>query len=435
MAMTQTRTLRQTQPLSRRLDDTLLLRTPRDERDIKRCAAFVSVNMRETSGITAERVLHHFPNMRLDNYFFVEDEETGEVVSNLCLLPWQCRFNDITLDVAMLEIVATHPDYRKRGLIRAQIAAFHEAVVDQNFDLSIIEGIPYYYRQFGYGYASDHASSDAISISRIPDLPPHVAPVRLRPATAEDIPHLARFYDATMAALDIATRRDEATWRYILTAAEHPLYIVEQNDDVAGYACIWRQPNGDIRIAESGIPSADTAFALLHLCKQVTANEILIRWPQESTLIQVSRSLGGAKLPDDQWLIRLNNLPRLLTKLAPLFEERLSQSAHAGFAGDVIINLFRQAYQLCFAAGKLAEVKELGFVDASMGADGGDLCIPPDAFTRLLLGYRPLAELTDAWPDIVIRSSRRHLLDTLFPTCRSYFSMPYFYYGKMERAW
>jgi predicted N-acetyltransferase YhbS len=435
MLMTQGVTSRKTQAFSQRLNNGLLLRTPRDERDIERCAAFVSINMRETSGITAERVLHHFPKMPLDNYFFVEDESTGEVVSNLCLLPWQCRFNDVPLDVAMLEIVATHPDYRKRGLIRAQIGAFHEAVAEKNFDFSIIEGIPYYYRQFDYGYASDHATSDVIAISRIPDLPAQIPPVTLRPAMVEDIPHLARFYDATFAMLDISTLRDEAMWRYILTAAEHPMYIIEQNGGIAGYACIWRQPNGDIRIAESGIPAADTAFALLHLCKQATVNEILIRWPQESTLVQVSRSLGGAKLPSDQWLIRLNNLPRLLKKLAPRFEERLSQSGYAAFAGDMIINLFRQAYQLCFAAGKLVEVKELGFVDASMGADGGDLCIPPDAFTRLLLGYRPLAELTDAWPDIVIRSSRRHLLDTLFPPCRSYFSMPYFYFGKMERAW
>jgi hypothetical protein len=340
----------------------------------------------------------------------------------------------------MLEIVVTHPDYRKRGLIRTQIEAFHAAVRAQNFDFSIIEGIPYYYRQFGYSYATDHVTNDGLASSHIPDLPPSIAPVRLRPATLEDIPQLAQFYDGTMVTLDLTTLRNEAIWRYVIANAEHPIYIIEEmieegeSKRAAGYACIWRQPNGDLRIAESGIPAADTALALLHLCKQATSGEVIIRWPEESTLVQVGRTLGSSRLPSDQWLIRLNNPRSFLAKLAPLFEGRLASSAHAGFTGDLTINLFRHAYRLHFAAGRLLEVKELGFVDASMGADGGDLCIPPDAFVRLLLGYRSLGELLDAWPDIVIRPTRRHLLDTLFPKRRAFFSMPYFYFGKMERA-
>jgi hypothetical protein len=110
-----TQTLRQTQPIYQPLDDGLVLRSPRDERDIERCAAFVSVNMRETSGITTERVLHHFPTLRLDDFLFVEDTRTGEVVSNTCLIPWRCRFQDVVLDVAMLEIVAPIPTIASAG--------------------------------------------------------------------------------------------------------------------------------------------------------------------------------------------------------------------------------------------------------------------------------------------------------------------------------
>jgi hypothetical protein len=239
-----------------------------------------------------------------------------------------------------------------------------------------------------------------------------------------------------MSPLDIATVRTPEIWHYVLTAAEHPTYMIEESESkhIVGYICAWRQANDAIRIAESGIPSAQSALAFLCLCKQVTSGEIQIRWPQESTLVQVARSLGSTPLPHDQWLIRLNNPQQFLAKLTPILEERLARSAHAGFTGEITINLFRQAYLLSFAAGHLKWVNALGFVDASMGADGGDLCIPHDAFVRLVLGYRSLGELLDAWPDIVIRPARRHLLDTLFPKCRSYFSMPYFYYGSTERA-
>ena len=102
-------------------------------------------------------------------------------------------------------------------------------------------------------------------------------------------------------------------------------------------------------------------------------------------------------------------------KLAPLFERRLAASGCAGLTESLLINLYREAVRLRFEKGKLSAVERAGFVDASMGADGGDLCIPPDAFVRLVLGYRALDRLADAWPDIVIRPGSRHVLDALFP--------------------
>src|SRR3954471_7219220 len=128
MTTTQMSGVRKTEPAQQPLEGGLLLRSPRDERDIERCAAFVSTTVREISGITTERILHHFPRMTLDDFLFVEDEGNGEVVSTTCLIPWECRFDQVVLNVAMLEVVATHPDYRKRGLVRTQIAAFHKAV-------------------------------------------------------------------------------------------------------------------------------------------------------------------------------------------------------------------------------------------------------------------------------------------------------------------
>jgi hypothetical protein len=104
---------------------------------------------------------------------------------------------------------------------------------------------------------------------------------------------------------------------------------------------------------------------------------------------------------------------------------RLAASPYADLTADLILNLFRQAYLLRFVAGELERVEPLGFVDASMGADGGDLCIAPDAFVRLLLGYRTLDELTDAWPDTVVRPTHRHLWQVLWPKQATYFWKPY----------
>lgn len=64
-----------------------------------------------------------------------------------------------------------------------------------------------------------------------------------------------------------------------------------------------------------------------------------------------------------------------------------------------------------------------------MGADGGHLCIPPEAFLRLLFGYRALDELFDAWPDILVKPEARSLLNTLFPRLQPFLYTAYQYLG------
>lgn len=67
-----------------------------------------------------------------------------------------------------------------------------------------------------------------------------------------------------------------------------------------------------------------------------------------------------------------------------------------------------------------------------MGADAGDLAIPPDAFLRLLFGYRNLDELHDAWPDIVVRPDRRALITCLFPKFDAQLWLPYMHCGHLR---
>ena len=422
---------RQTTPTRIALGDGLVLRSVQSQADADRYAAFNRDYVSDIQGLTCERLLAHHPTMRWDDFFFVEDERTGEMVSCICLIPWQARFGDVELRVAMLEMVVTHPDYRHRGLVRKQIEHFQQCAAAQNFDLCIIEGIPYYYRQYGYAYATDHWASDGLNMARVPE---GATSVRLRVATMADVETLDTFYTQSMSRLALWTTRTHAYWRYLIGAAQYPVVMIE---DVAsgaslGYVVAWRNGAG-AQVAENGIADAATALAFLQWCKAHLNGELILGWPAASFLVQVARSLGSVVRPADQWLLRAVSLPQLLQKLAPVLAMRVAASPYAGLTADLTLNLFRQAYLLRFVAGELNCVERLGFVDASMGADGGDLCIPPDAFMRLLLGYRPLDELADAWPDMVVRPACRHLWQTLWPKQSTYFWKPYMDYSDSTR--
>jgi GNAT superfamily N-acetyltransferase len=419
----------------------LVLRTVRDERDVDRYAAFHSAYVSAAEGITCAYLLRHHPEIGYDDFIIVEDERTGELLSTTCLIPWHCCYEDIPLRVAMLEMVVTHPAHRHRGLIRAQIKPFHRRVSEQHYDLSVIEGIPYYYRQYGYAYAVDHGSYDSLPAWRIPDAPPGQDACEgpdspgyvMRQATPDDAPDLVAFYRGAISGVAFHTGRDVAYWRFLLQHAHFPVRVVvdrREGSSVGYVACFpMGKAEGGTYVVESGIRDHETGMAVLRQLKAETGGEICLGWPQTNTLVQIARSLGSKPLPSYQWLVRITDIPAFLTKIGPVLERRLAAAGCGDLTADLTINLFREAYVLHFAAGQLTGAQRAGFVDSSMGADGGDLCIPPDAFVRLVCGYRDLDELRDAWPDTMIRPRSRRWLDVLFPKMTSYWCMPYLYNG------
>jgi hypothetical protein len=256
----------------------------------------------------------------------------------------------------------------------------------------------------------------------------------LRAATVDDAPVLARLYQQASDAHDVYTLRSADYWRFLLDAAHYPVRLVEDTrykGRPTGYIITFALPDQNgIDVSESGILGYKAAMAVLYQLKAETNGDIRLggsrsRHLPNNTLLRAAHSLGSTTLPCDQWLLRIPNISAFIGKLRPVLEHRLATSDCAGASAEICINLYREAYVLHFEQGKLTGVDAPGFVDASMGADGGDLCIPTDAFVRLVVGYRTLDELRDAWPDVVIRPRSRHLLDILFPRITSCVWMPY----------
>ena len=417
-----------TAPVELSLGSGLALRTVRDDRDIVRYAEFHRTVINEAESAAVEHLLRKHPEMAHSDFFLVEDATRERIVSTTCLIPWRCQIEGVDLDVAMLEMVATHPEYRRRGLIRRQIEHFRQTVRERRFDLTIIQGIPYYYRQFGYAYACDHTRRDAIeaacAISAIGDAR---EPVVLRQASRADLPTLSDFYRSAMARVQVRTVRTLAYWRYLLEELHYPFQLVARAADgpAVGYALVHPGREGTAYIAESWVPDQATALTVLRRLAQRRVKALHIAWPEHGPLVQAARGLGSRPLPTGQWLFRITDVAGLLHKLGPVLEQRLAESDFSDLTADLCINLYHHGYVLRFRAGRLRGVEQAGFVDASMGAEGGDLNIPPDAFVRLALGYRGLDALRDAWPDIVVNSAARYLLDAMFPPMASYFCMPY----------
>ncbi len=65
------------------------------------------------------------PGCTVRDFTVVEDTRTGAIVSSLCLIRQVWTYGGVELPVGRPELVSTHPDYRGRGLVRAQFEAVH----------------------------------------------------------------------------------------------------------------------------------------------------------------------------------------------------------------------------------------------------------------------------------------------------------------------
>ncbi len=387
---------------------------------------FIALNQEVTGeGAICDRLLRHRPGSIPSDYTIVREAGSGKVVSTTCILPWQMTFDGVRLKVAMLEMVVTHPDFRRYGLIRRQIERFQQRVRERGDHLSIIQGIPYYYRQFGYGYALDHSRRIRLPVARIPQNE-RAAEYRIRPATSDDYAVVTALYKVAMAQQVIHVERNEAAWAYLHQHAGMPPVMIEHVSTgvVAGYArCTMDE--GVLNVRESGLHEPAVASEVLSLLARDQAGEFAVYGNPADSLYRAATALGGSEAIPDQWLLNLPDPRMFLSAIIPTLERRLAQSDFDDASANLILNFYHRAVRLRIEKGRVMGIDDIGFVDASMGADGGDLCIPPDAFVRLVFGYRSLDELRDAWPDIVARKHSRALLDALFPLMSSWILMPY----------
>ncbi len=154
------------------------------------------------------------PTFEPGDFTLVEDTRTGRIVSSLCLISQTWSYAGIKFGVGRPELVATDPDYRQRGLIRAQFEVIHEWSAQRGEKMQAITGIPWYYRQFGYEMALNLGGGRAGYQLHVPKLKEgEQEAFRLRPALEADIPFLLELDRQQGKRYLLNCVRDEGVWR------------------------------------------------------------------------------------------------------------------------------------------------------------------------------------------------------------------------------
>jgi hypothetical protein len=435
-----------TQPTTtlRELGDGLVLRrsTPADadalaEFNSKMHSDFGPDKPDERIGAWVRDLLSHpHPTFDPGDFTFVEDTRTGQIVSSLNLISQTWSYAGIPFGVGRPEVVGTHTDYRKRGLVRQQFAEVHAWSQARGQMVQAITGIPFYYRQFGYEMALDLSGGRVGFEAQLPRLKDGESEAYLiRPAVESDIAFIMQVTAHGSRRSLVTCLRDENAWRYellgmsqknvnrpeiriIQTAAGEPVgYLTHPwfNWDTGLVMTSYELKPG---VSWLAVTPAVARYLWNTGGEYATSADK----PRQAYAFWLGLShpayeVFGEKLPRLRdtyaFYLRLPDLTGFIRHIRPALEKRLAGSELVvGHSGTLSLNFYRSGLKLTFESGRLTGVED--FAPAS--SQDGDAAFPDLTFLQLLFGYHSFDELQLSFADCWDKAEEaRVLLNVLFP--------------------
>jgi len=384
-----------------------------------------------------------FPLMGPGDYAVIEDtsKEGNPLVACTCLWRREWEYDGIAFGVGQPEFVATHPDYRNRGLIRKLFEMVHARSESEGHLVQGITGITYFYRQFGYEYALELEGRKATYLSLIPRAQESTPePYSLRTATPEDIPLLLDLYNGQRSASMVWSIASERFWRYQIQEEKDPTIvgkqmcvrmIVDDAGEVQGYLLVATKRWGKsldvyaLNIA-AGVSWQAVTLPLLRALQAYGMQIPAVR-PDVPPFHEISFWLGSAHPvyevlgetlapfyePPYAWYVRVPDVLAFIRHIAPALEKRIANSTAAFYTGEFTLDFFRGGMHMVFDKGHITRIEPWR---APAYQNTADASCPSLVFLQLLFGYRSLDELRYAFPDVRVENNNAEvLLNALFP--------------------
>jgi hypothetical protein len=304
--------------------------------------------------------------------------------------------------------VATHGDYRKRGLMTEVGRASIEAMRQLGYDFSILFGIPNYYARFGYTRAwsdSDHNVSLA-------DLPGQKPAQAMRKMDMGDVPRFHGLYNRHFAGVTGTAVRP--TYRHLEPRKNSLAFWWGKSwGRCAGYMVVI--DNGSrLDVLEAVGKSEQILRGSAQVARELDCDQVrFLGLPYETelsrrlrqgncTMETRHRRCGGA-------MVRTINLGQALVKMSGELCSRLRGSLLQGWRGELLIADKTQRMILSMGGGKVkVSVWSHGAGRVAHAVEGGD------EIAQLLMGSSEGCEIARTH-GMGLRGQAAALVSVLFP--------------------
>lgn len=422
----------------------LKFRRANSDNDIKELKQFFNnIFHPEKVGELAEVLTERHPNVGKDAWFLIEDTEVSKIVAGFVIIPWKWKFEGIELKVAESGIVGTDPDYRGKGLMRKLYNELDIYIKESGYDLSMIQGIPGFYHNFGYYYSvtmDNHINMPFHNISEYSGKDE----ISIRECTDNDIDFLVSQDEITSSEFAVSVYRDSEVLKYLLNDSNKTeyggsFYVVEnKTHNMSYYFKTSLQSFGTgLTINEISENIDYMSFCkVLEFCKKDAVKNgkpyIRLDLHNESAAGKMALSMGAEEGSPYAYQIKIDNRLDFIRKISPVLEKRLKNTMFSTLSAKLRIDMYKESVDISFNNGTIADV-------CISGSDSPDYTfnLPIDLFPVLMLGHRTWQELNSNRPDIAPQmqylspvenrafTDCRLLIDTLFPKCKSWVYLQY----------
>ncbi len=411
------------------LGNGLVMKTVQCLEDLNGVISLLKIVFQEEPSVARlyKTLYYHYPLNNSDYFLFVEDERLKKVVATITLIHFSWQFGNINIKTAEMGIVGTLEEYRNKGLIRELNARFEELLDRDEYDITVIEGIPYFYKQFGYEYAMPLEPWNQLDLTHLPDREPDSKKeFNFLRASKEDIPLLSKLYSEAVKDLDIKSIRNEAIWQYLLDpsleydpSSEFWL-IVDPNEEKIGYFRVSQEGFGEGLILKevsnvSFKAAIEITYKLKELALKCKKSYVRLNVHDKCVLLDVAKSVGLYNPDQYAWQIKIPNLERFLKKIKPIIDKRLENGPFQDLSDDFYINLYQNALKMTIKKGKIKEIKIIPSTDKS-----SNMSIPPNLLIPLVFGYRSREELEKYNHDFTCDKQWGLFVDILLPKLNSF---------------
>ena len=391
-----------------------------------------------------KRQIDKFPGFGRELNFYIRDTAQNEIVCALNAIPSIWHYEDVPLKNLELGWVGTLKEHRRQGLFKSLYTHFDKLLQEREFDLSTIQGIPYYYRQFGYDFILPMSRTLWLTVDQIPQIdektPPSFMELNIREATRDDIENLMKLYEEHNSHVQIHVARCRELWTIQEENKreydrEFQTVVLENEEGVQGYlrfvlilsTGVGMHGSGTaLQVIESRIRSIAGVRRVLQFLREKALEHSIYRvgvsGPTTNNLSRIASDLGGNIRGGWKFQIRIPNMLQLLRKIQPVLEKRLVRTMFEGLTEELTLNTFRNCYVLKFENGRIESITDLGMQEVD---ENRPFRAPPNDLVRLVLGEYSIDEISYNNIDFIVSNSLKSLIQTLFPKRESCI---YYYY-------
>ncbi|NHJ22474.1 MAG: GNAT family N-acetyltransferase [Candidatus Lokiarchaeota archaeon] len=404
---------------SKVINDSMILRVANDE--IGNFQRFISFNLVihqvESLRRYVNRLYMEHPRKSKIYWIYIEKIDTNELVSMITLMPLEWNFNGVNIPLCEMGLVGTLPEYRHRGLIGIMNEIYEILMRQEGYLLSVIRGIPYYYRKFGYEFALNLDEHIILNKDLIPSK--EINNIYFQKATKQDLSFIKSIYNKEQENFYISNGFNPDCFIYKCMNDDFDnnflnTFILKRNKESISYFSLGM--SFDYAAYSLIVPELDDDYIIkiLQFVRDLDKDkdQIVFNVNSETQFGQFLSSIGGEKDLGYGWQIKILDLKEFLLAIKPILEQRIESSSFKGLSQDFVISDYRYSYFLRFKSGKIEGI------ESKQGyplPESCDVKIPSSNLIKLLLSDKTFNEIKHIVKDSMLKPMSEELLEILFP--------------------